>query len=110
LNPVLIEALEEAGKAIEKNIKDTTPRNTGRLAASIGHFDSSYIIKPNPKTNSKDAVFNINKGDNPSLEIGTKVEYAPFVHARNPFITRGFYNSQKEVERIFEMRLKDLLE
>jgi len=90
-------ALEEVGLLIEERTREVTPVDTGRLKASIGHFDSSFLVKPNDEASPADAYWVLERD---SVTVGTRVPYAHFVHDRVPFLDIGANQARGELDGI----------
>ena len=82
----LAAALNEAGLFMEREIKMRTRVRTGRLRASIGHFDSSDLT---PQASGLDAaqartaaVFKPAAPHDLEVRVGTRLRYAPHVNYR----------------------------
>jgi hypothetical protein len=83
LNPSHLQKLMKAATAsavavVEAEVKKMTPVRTGHLRRSI-----------------HGAVRSVNEG-----VVGTNLFYAPFVHARNPYLLVGYENSAHQINAI----------
>lgn len=77
------EALERAGQLVENESKKKCGVDSGILRASITH-----------------------QTEEGAVHIGSNVEYAPYHHARNPFLQETLDENMKEILNCFN----DLLE
>lgn len=76
-------ALPSVGLLMEAFIREFVPVDTGRLRSSIGHFDSAFMVKPNPDINADDAIWRIGRR---FVTVGTRVHYAKITHRNLPWM------------------------
>jgi hypothetical protein len=113
----LIKAMERYGDVVEKNLKkniDADVSDTGRLAASIGHYDPNYIRHEyaDPefgRSTPADAYYQppTKKGGLWSIIIGTNVWYAAALEFGIP--RKGSGNKPVKLKNGMWRRLKDAI-
>lgn len=81
INLKINQQLEKSGSMIESSAKSQAPVDTGRLRDSITH--------------SLDAADN-------SVEIGSNVEYAPYVEYRKSFLKAAADKDKSNILKLFE--------
>lgn len=80
--------LEKSVLLVERFSKIESPVRTGRLCASI--------------TEGKELFDTF-------ARIGPTVEYAPYVHWRNPFMKRGVDNALPEIRKVVKNEVEDAI-
>jgi HK97 gp10 family phage protein len=79
------EALVKSALFVERDAKINSPVDTGRLRASISHIEEGF------------------GSDNPSVQIGTNVEYAPAIEfgtskqSAKPFLFPAFNGNKQKI-------------
>ncbi|MHB8171214.1 MAG: HK97-gp10 family putative phage morphogenesis protein [Thermincolia bacterium] len=86
------QVLLKAGFMVERDVKNNTPVDTGRLRSSV----ATRLVAANRK----------------SVEVGTNVRYARFVHAgtskmpARPFLTSALEKNKPKIVRLFKDVIK----
>ena len=96
--------LPEIGLLLEAHARDMVPVDTGRLRASIGHFDSSYLRTKDSGASASDAHWVITQK---AVEVGTNVPYAGYVLAANPFFDSAIRQSSDDIDSLMDAAIAD---
>ena len=91
------ETLYEMALLVEANAKDFSPVKTGGLRSTIGHFDPALLISTNPDAVPANAIWE----EGPDfIRLGTRIFYAPFVHALDPFLESALRQSMGDLQQM----------
>jgi hypothetical protein len=98
-------SLPSIGLLVEAIARDFSPVDTGRLRSSIGHFDTSFMVKSNPDVNASDAIWDVGQHH---VTVGTKVPYATFVYDRDPWMDTAARMAIDDLDTILETVGRDI--
>lgn len=100
----LVSVLPEIGLLLEANARDMAPVDTGRLRASIGHFNSSYLVGSHQEASAADSHWVVTPR---TVEVGTKVPYAGYVLREVPFFDSAIRLSADGIQSFVEAAVDD---